>query len=65
MRELLDGFAQFALEVVGEVQRSVIPNNYFNVFDVTHVKHNYKDIFFEGKCSSSCISKYYIEQYCL
>ena len=37
--EQLDRFAQFFLEVVGEVQGSVsqIPNNYFDVFDGTHV----------------------------
>ena len=45
--ERLDGFVHLFLEVVGEVKRSVskIPNNYFDAFDVAHVKH--KDIFFE------------------
>ena len=37
----MDGFSRFFLEVVGEVQGSVseIPNNYFDMFDVTHIKH--------------------------
>ena len=44
------------LDLVGQVQGSVslTPNNYFDVFAVTHVKH--KEIFFDGKCCSSCTS---------
>ena len=36
-----DEFVQFFLEMVEEVQGRVsqIPNKYFDVFDVTHVKH--------------------------
>ena len=47
--ERLDEFAQLFLEEVGNVQNrnSQILNNYFDVFDMTHVKH--KDLFFEGK----------------
>ena len=61
----MDGFVRFFLEVLGEVQGSfsLIPNNYFDVFDVTHVKH--KELFIEGKCCSSCILKYYIDWYFL
>ena len=37
--ERLDGFAQFVLEVVGQVQGSVsyLTNNYFDVFDLTRM----------------------------
>ena len=53
MLRLGDGFAQFFLELVGEVLGSVslIPNNYLDVFDVMHVKH--KKIMFETKMLSS------------
>ena len=49
LREQLNIFAQLFLDVVGEVQGSVssIPNNYFDVFYVTLIKH--KKILFEGK----------------
>ena len=58
--ERLHGFVQLFLE--GKF-RGVSRNNDFDMFDLTHVKH--KEISLEGKCCSSCISKYYIEGYCL
>ena len=47
--ERLDGFAQFFLDEAGKVQGNIsyIPNNYFDLLDVMHVKH--KQILFEGK----------------